>query len=96
MNKNDTQDTGSKTCSFNTVALGWQTEILEPFKTRGCWKNLDLAVLAKTVSIKQPKMTGGKYDRYSYILRTYKETLARCPSEKPQLLVQIMPQTKGF
>lgn len=59
-----------------TEAVGWQVAILEPFKRRGCWKNLDLAVLAKTVSIKQPKTTGGKSDGYSCILCIYKETLA--------------------
>lgn len=91
MNENYIQDIGSKTCSFNTVAVGWQVVILEPFKTRGCWKNLDLAVLAKTVSIKQSKMAGGKYDGYSCILCTYEETLARNPSEKPQHLVHNVP-----
>lgn len=91
MNGSYIQDTGSKTCSFNTVAVGWQVAILEPFKARGCWRNLDLAVLAKTVSIRQSKMAGGKYDRYSCIVRTYEETLVRCSSEKPQVMVQNMP-----
>lgn len=91
MNGSYIQDTGSKTCSFNTVAVGWQVAILEPFKARGCWRNLGLVVLAKTVSIKQSKMAGGKYDRYSCIVRTYEETLVRCSSEKPQVMVQNMP-----
>lgn len=82
-NENNIEETVSETYSFNAVAVSWQVVISESFKARGYWTNLDLAVLAMTVSIKQPKMAEDRHGRYSCILCTYEETPGRCPSEKP-------------
>lgn len=91
INENHIQETGRETDSFNAVAASWQIVNLEPFKSRGCWRNLDLAGLVMTVSIKQPKSAEDRYGTYLCILCTYEETPARCPSKKPQVLVHNMP-----
>ena len=70
INENHIQETGSETCSFNALAVSWQVAILDPFKARGYWTNLQLEVLTVTVSIKHQKWqkTGMVYTHVSYAL----------------------------